>query len=70
MEITREAEMETVEGPEEYFTGKATITGQFARPAPLERDGRHRVFRTRRADCMAFPSALPDADRNKVSDDE
>jgi quercetin dioxygenase-like cupin family protein len=34
MEITRKADLETVAGPEEYFTGKVTITGQFQRPAP------------------------------------
>lgn len=34
MEITRKFDMTTVEGPSEYFTGKATITGQFKREAP------------------------------------
>ncbi|MBZ6377312.1 cupin [Pacificimonas flava] len=34
MDITRKADMQTVEGPEEYFTGKATITGQFSREDP------------------------------------
>jgi len=34
MEIDRKAEMKTVEGPAEFFTGKATITGQFQREAP------------------------------------
>ncbi|WP_251007859.1 cupin domain-containing protein [Sphingobium sp. BHU LFT2] len=34
MDITRKADMKTVDGPEEYFTGKATITGQFQREAP------------------------------------
>jgi quercetin dioxygenase-like cupin family protein len=34
MEITRKADMETIEGPEEYFTGKATITGQLERAGP------------------------------------
>ncbi len=34
MEVTRKAELKTVEGPPEYFTGKATITGQFQRPDP------------------------------------
>ena len=34
MEISRKADMETVDGPAEYFTGKATITGQFQRPDP------------------------------------
>jgi quercetin dioxygenase-like cupin family protein len=34
MEINRKAEQITVEGPEQYFTGRATITAQFARTAP------------------------------------
>ena len=34
MEITRKADQTVVEGPKEYFTGKATITGQFQRAAP------------------------------------
>jgi len=34
MDITRKDDMQTVEGPAEYFTGRATITGQFQRPAP------------------------------------
>ena len=34
MEITRKAERETVEGPEEYFTGTARITANFFRPDP------------------------------------
>ena len=29
MEITRKADLKTVEGPAEYFTGRVTITGQF-----------------------------------------
>ncbi|CAN7592504.1 MULTISPECIES: (R)-mandelonitrile lyase [unclassified Phenylobacterium] len=39
MDITRKAEQKTVEGPAEYFTGKATITGQFQRPAPSRVSG-------------------------------
>jgi quercetin dioxygenase-like cupin family protein len=39
MEITRKAELKTVDGPEEYFTGKVTITGQFQRPAPSRVSG-------------------------------
>ena len=34
MEIARKAEQQTVEGPAEYFSGRATITGQFQREAP------------------------------------
>lgn len=34
MDITRKGGLKTVEGPEEFFTGKATITGQFQRAAP------------------------------------
>lgn len=34
MEITRKAEMKTIEGPAEWFTGRVTITGQFQRQAP------------------------------------
>jgi quercetin dioxygenase-like cupin family protein len=34
MEITRKADLKTVEGPSEFFTGRVTITGQFQREAP------------------------------------
>ena len=34
MQIDRKAELKTVPGPAEYFTGKVTITGQFQRPEP------------------------------------
>jgi quercetin dioxygenase-like cupin family protein len=34
MEITRKADMKTVEGPAQWFTGRVTITGQFQREAP------------------------------------
>lgn len=34
MEITRKAEMKTIDGPAEWFTGRVTITGQFQREAP------------------------------------
>lgn len=39
MEITRKAELKTVEGPAEYFTGRVTITGQFQREAPARVGG-------------------------------
>jgi quercetin dioxygenase-like cupin family protein len=39
MDIKRKADLETVEGPEAYFTGKATITGMFARPDPSRLTG-------------------------------
>jgi len=39
MEITRKADLQTVEGPEDYFTGKATITGQFKRDDPSRLTG-------------------------------
>jgi quercetin dioxygenase-like cupin family protein len=34
IEITRKADLKTVVGPAEYFTGRVTITGQFQREAP------------------------------------
>jgi quercetin dioxygenase-like cupin family protein len=34
MQINRKADQKIVQGPEEYFTGKVTITGQFQREAP------------------------------------
>lgn len=34
MEILRKDEQETAQGPEEYFTGKATIRGMFSREEP------------------------------------
>ncbi|MCJ2180593.1 cupin domain-containing protein [Novosphingobium album (ex Hu et al. 2023)] len=39
MNITRKADLVTVEGPEDYFTGKATITGQFKRDEPSRLTG-------------------------------
>ncbi len=39
MDITRKADMKTVDGPAEYFTGKATITGHFQRPEPSRVSG-------------------------------
>src|SRR4051794_3525086 len=39
MDITRKADMKTVDGPADYFTGKATITGQFQRPEPSRVSG-------------------------------
>jgi quercetin dioxygenase-like cupin family protein len=34
MEVSRQADLRTIEGPAEYFTGTVTITGQFQRPDP------------------------------------
>jgi quercetin dioxygenase-like cupin family protein len=34
MNITRKADLTVVKGPAEFFTGKATITGQFQRETP------------------------------------
>ena len=34
MEITHKADLKTVDGPAQYFTGRVTITGQFQREAP------------------------------------
>ena len=39
MQITRPADMTTVTGPPQWFTGKVTITGQFHRPAPSRMGG-------------------------------
>ncbi len=39
MDIKRKADLQTVEGPEAYFTGKATITGMFAGPDPSRLTG-------------------------------
>jgi len=39
MELTRQADQKTVDGPAEYFTGKVTITGQFQRPEPSRVSG-------------------------------
>lgn len=39
MEINRKDELKTVTGPAEYFTGEATITGQFQREAPSRVSG-------------------------------
>lgn len=39
MDIKRKADLETVEGPETYFTGKVTIAGMFARPEPSRLTG-------------------------------
>ena len=34
MEVTRNSDMKTIEGPAAWFTGKVTITGQFQRNEP------------------------------------
>lgn len=34
MQIDRKADLKSVDGPAEYFTGTVTITGQFQRPEP------------------------------------
>ena len=34
MEITRKADMKTIDGPAKWFTGRVTISGQFQRAAP------------------------------------
>jgi len=39
MSITRKADLKTVDGPEQFFTGKATITGQFQREDPSRVSG-------------------------------
>ncbi|MFZ3483246.1 (R)-mandelonitrile lyase [Sphingomonas sp. 3-13AW] len=39
MEVIRKADLKTVDGPAEYFTGKVTITGQFQRPSPARTSG-------------------------------
>ena len=39
MEVTRKADLKTIEGPAEWFTGKVTITGQFQRPEPSRMGG-------------------------------
>jgi quercetin dioxygenase-like cupin family protein len=39
MTITRKDEMTSITGPETFFTGTATITGQFQRPAPSRLTG-------------------------------
>lgn len=39
MEISRKSDQETVEGPEEYFTGKATISAMFKRDDPSRLTG-------------------------------
>ena len=39
MEIARKSDQKTVDGPEQFFTGKVTITGQFQRPAPSRVSG-------------------------------
>src|SRR6478609_7482937 len=39
MQVTHKADLQTVLGPAEYFTGRATITGQFQREAPARVSG-------------------------------
>lgn len=34
LEITRKGDQQTIEGPADWFTGKVTITGMFARESP------------------------------------
>jgi len=39
MEITRKADQQSTQGPSEYFTGEATITGMFSREDPSRLTG-------------------------------
>jgi quercetin dioxygenase-like cupin family protein len=39
MDVTRKADMNTTDGPADYFTGKVTITGQFQRSDPSRVSG-------------------------------
>ena len=39
LEIMRKADQVSVEGPEDYFTGRATITGNFSRDEPSRVSG-------------------------------
>lgn len=39
MEVARQQDMQTVDGPTDYFTGTVTITGQFQRAAPSRVSG-------------------------------
>jgi quercetin dioxygenase-like cupin family protein len=39
MEVTRNSDMKTIEGPAAWFTGKVTITGQFQRNEPSRVSG-------------------------------
>ncbi len=39
MEITRKDEQQIIDGPAEWFTGKVTIKGMFARPEPSRLTG-------------------------------
>ena len=39
MKIIRKADQQTVQGPDEYFTGKATVKGLFAREEPSRLTG-------------------------------
>lgn len=39
MEITRKADLKSMPGPAEWFTGKVTITGVFQRPDPARVGG-------------------------------
>ncbi|MFS8048083.1 cupin domain-containing protein [Rhizobium sp. BR 314] len=39
MDITHKADLKTVDGPAEYFTGKVTGTGSFQRPDPSRVSG-------------------------------
>jgi len=39
MEITRKDEQQTIEGPADWFTGKATIKGMFSRESPSRLTG-------------------------------
>ena len=53
-----------VEGPAEFFTGRVTIRGQFARDEPSRVTGAVVTFEPGRAHGMALPSARTDARRD------
>ena len=54
-----------VEGPEQFFTGRATIRGQFSRDEPSHVTGAIVTFEPGSTHRLAHPSSRADADRHR-----
>lgn len=62
MEIKRSGSQPSSKGPAQYFTDSVRIDPLFEPPMPARTPGCNRDIRTRRAHCMAHPSARPNLD--------
>lgn len=64
MEIKRAGSQPSAKGPSDWFTGSVRIDPLFQAPDPAFVQGASVTFGAGCADCMAHPSAGPDAHRD------